>query len=1009
MKRGSEPILGGVEGWSYEASSSSLGHRQSSSVAANTLAFPEKPLVNGGDLSGDDDKPAPRQEDDRASFSSLEISYSVMRKLTVVNPDPSDEENEPIAAESPNRTTSPELDKEASPEDDHISALESHEPVHEDSLAFLSDPVPETSVDKPLPPRLGTPRFSGLVMSEIMVSTPQVTEQPLPPLPPKDIIPQESPSSEHEALSLPPSPALPAEPPELLEHPSLSAIDDPFHIVNSISLDHTTHEPPLPPKTQAIPENLKQTPSRRKSASPPREASQKPVVERRDTRSPTAVMVVRREPPQSSSGRQPSFRNPAPPPEVSPMTERKNGSLRSTNGQASFSTRDLADFKSPPSRTESRSNSRPETRVPAAVPQFLEPSPVSTEESRPLEAHSPLSTTSILANPPTPYDHRISINVSDVSEIPPALPPKSVRHQSPPPSRTTGTSMRRTETFKLVRSSSGNVYAPGQTILAQGQQWEIVESPEIPKKDTSLRMKAKSKGHGRERELSGEREREKARETERELEREREKEKEKQRAREKELEREKQRAREREIELQKERAREEKRESERIQREMELQREKERAKEKERREAERLKRELELQREWERAREWERREAERQREREKERERERERIRREREKQREKEREREHRERERQREKEREREREKEKERDRRKERERRERERVKERERERRRDREREGRERKERERERERRDERNPEEDPYRERRSGNYDRKSRDYDRKSREYEPRGRDHDSRMDSSGYKSRDEGRSREPEYDHSSKKESRHYETPRQSRKPDGQHDRIPTRHPAEISYSQPEPAVQAVQMPEPHPVRRMPSVGPRPTSQLPSADEMNAIRAKEQWEMERLWKARSLHGLEPNAMNHIIPGHSSNSSLSDDIPEIDPSSAPQNHGSSHTAYLVQSPFHDSRPQIYHSMPTALPPIYYHSPASIPSIPDSLSTYEPYENLRFYPGPAQVAESFPIKSNNPLPEPPRESPYKPAPLSSISKRRSTEYWTLNGINTTH
>jgi hypothetical protein len=195
-------------------------------------------------------------------------------------------------------------------------------------------------------------------------------------------------------------------------------------------------------------------------------------------------------------------------------------------------------------------------------------------------------------------------------------------------------------------------------------------------------------------------------------------------------------------------------------------------------------------------------------------------------------------------------------------------------------------------------------------------------------------------------------------------------------------------------------------------------MPSVSARPISQLPSADEMNAVRAKEQWEMERLWKARSLHGLEPNGTaNQVIPEHGSNSSMSsDDIPEIDPSSPPQAHGSSHTAYLVPASFHDPRPQIYHSMPTAPPPIYFHSPASIPSIPDSLSTYEPYENLRFYPGPAQVASplllpSFLPTSNNPLPEPPRESPYKPALLSSSSPstKRSTEYWTFNGITTAH
>ena len=41
---------------------------------------------------------------------------------------------------------------------------------------------------------------------------------------------------------------------------------------------------------------------------------------------------------------------------------------------------------------------------------------------------------------------------------------------------------RQTETFKMVRSSSGNVYASGETISAAGQQWEIVESVEAKDK-----------------------------------------------------------------------------------------------------------------------------------------------------------------------------------------------------------------------------------------------------------------------------------------------------------------------------------------------------------------------------------------------------------------------------------------------------------------------------------------------------------------------------------------------
>ena len=1026
-------MLGGLEGWNDEVSNTSI---QNALTSNNIYAFPEMPLVNGdssGDRPDEDNATHPYQEDDRASLSSLEIPYSAMGKLTVVNPDPNDEDGDLIVVQTA-QPIPPESNNENSPTlPDHdkgdSSSPEPPEPVLDDSPASPSTADLEMSVDKPLPPRLGTPRFSRLVMSEISFSSPKVLEQPLPPLPPKDVTPLEPPTQRDATPSS--SPDHPPERPESPEEPGLSEMD-PFHFVNSISLDHTAHEPsPQHVQIRDTPEDIKQSPPLRKSASPPKEVPHKPVVERRQTHTPPPHT----ESPRSLPGRQPSNRNAGPSPEVTPTTERKAGSLRSINAHASFSNHEPPpEFKA---SLSSRTNSRPESHShppPVQVPRpFLVPFPASSDGSGQIHTDSPLSASSVLANPPTPYDHRMSINVSDVSSMPPTVPPKSVRHQSPPP-KTTGTAKRETETFKLVRSSSGNVYASSQTILAQGQQWEVVESVQTTKNNRSLRLKGsekRPKDQDRERETDREREREKDRELERG----------RHRARERESDREKQRAKEREMELQKAKAREEKerREVERIQRELDIQKERE----KERREAERLQRDLELQKEWERTREWERRELERekerQREREKEKERDRERARqrereKERERQREKDREREQRERKRHRENEKERERE----RERRKERERRERERSREKEKEKERERRRERGSEKEREKERDERGWRNSERE--RERREDSYRDRRRDYDGKSREYERHGRDYEPRTDSE-HKSRDEGGLRETDrrptgYDHSSKSRtheksssSRYYEDTRphddlrRNQKHDEHHDRSRTRHPAEMSSSshsqhQPEPAVQTIPIQEPHSVRpeHMPAVTARPISQLPSADEMNAIRAKEQWEMERLWKARSLNGHEPNGTaNHVI-GHRSTSSMSDDIPEIvvPASPPPQVHGSSHTSYLVPAPLQDSRSRIYHSMPTA-PAIYYHSPASIPSIPDSLSSYEPYENLRFYPGPAQAAEplplpSFPLKSTNPLPDPPRESPYKPALLPHISSpKRRSEHWTFNGITTAH
>jgi hypothetical protein len=173
------------------------------------------------------------------------------------------------------------------------------------------------------------------------------------------------------------------------------------------------------------------------------------------------------------------------------------------------------------------------------------------------------------------------------------------------------------------------------------------------------------------------------------------------------------------------------------------------------------------------------------------------------------------------------------------------------------------------------------------------------------------------------------------------------------------------------------------------------------------------MNAMRAKEAWDMERLWRARSMYGLEPNApTTNFIPGPGSTSSRSDDTPPH-----PAIYGSSHTAFVVQTPFHGASAQIYHSMPTAPPPIIYSSPASIPSIPDSLSSYEHYDPSYIYRSSpssnfkASSAMSRPLL-NNPLPQPPRESPYEPVPLPPTKQRtrHTSDYWTKSsGITTAH
>ncbi|KAF9015576.1 hypothetical protein BDQ17DRAFT_1341304 [Cyathus striatus] len=177
----------------------------------------------------------------------------------------------------------------------------------------------------------------------------------------------------------------------------------------------------------------------------------------------------------------------------------------------------------------------------------------------------------------------------------------------------------------------------------------------------------------------------------------------------------------------------------------------------------------------------------------------------------------------------------------------------------------------------------------------------------------------------------------------------------------------------------------------------LERHPSTSARPTSELPSAADMNAMRAKEAWEMERLWKARSMHGMDPNGNpSSFIPP--SGSSVNSD----NATSTGAVYGSSHTAFVVQGPFQGHPPYFYHSIPGPSPHMYP-SPSSVPSIHGSTSSYDPIKDK---------ADPWPPSTHNPLPEPPRESPYTPAILPSIQRPngRSAEHWTTyNGVTTAH
>ncbi|KAG6862174.1 hypothetical protein C0995_004256 [Termitomyces sp. Mi166 len=183
---------------------------------------------------------------------------------------------------------------------------------------------------------------------------------------------------------------------------------------------------------------------------------------------------------------------------------------------------------------------------------------------------------------------------------------------------------------------------------------------------------------------------------------------------------------------------------------------------------------------------------------------------------------------------------------------------------------------------------------------------------------------------------------------------------------------------------------------------PLGRHPSLSARPTSQLPPADEINAMRAKEAWDMERLWRARSMQGDELNGYATIPSNHNTPvmASISPPFTGL--------YGSSHTAFVQQAP---SQPQysIYHSMPAAPPPIIYSSQSSsIPTIAHQApptSHRQPRTRIYAESAASDQKSYTSARITNPLPELPRESPYE-IPADA----RNSEFWTkYAGLAITH
>ena len=244
------------------------------------------------------------------------------------------------------------------------------------------------------------------------------------------------------------------------------------------------------------------------------------------------------------------------------------------------------------------------------------------------------------------------------------------------------------------------------------------------------------------------------------------------------------------------------------------------------------------------------------------------------------------------------------------------------------------------------------------------------------------------------------------------------------------------------------------------------RQSSTSTRPTSQLASAADLNALRAKEVWELERLWKARSAYGTGahgtalPAGGTMQINGSSSSVGVEThaQVPmgmgvNLGPSTINGVYGSSYTAFAIHKNSHADPFQhrlggggggggIYFSPIAARMNEYCPSPATIPSLHESLTSYEipspstlaplvingPYHhgvchglyggsspgligstggvsgtdvNLRNKRLEDHVARGQRYDKDlpplvNPLPMPPRESAYEPAKLTS-------EYWTTH------
>lgn len=197
-----------------------------------------------------------------------------------------------------------------------------------------------------------------------------------------------------------------------------------------------------------------------------------------------------------------------------------------------------------------------------------------------------------------------------------------------------------------------------------------------------------------------------------------------------------------------------------------------------------------------------------------------------------------------------------------------------------------------------------------------------------------------------------------------------------------------------------------------------RRTSSTATRPSSEFQSIADLNTLKAKEAWDLERLWKGRSMmYGPDGTTIVSTRPTIGSDSRpstiMSPDlhratsIPSVGDlqraSTMPAAHGSSHTYFVVQTP-NGASP-------------YDQTATTQASTTKSTTTRNDYTKLyRSFP------DSVPFPPNprsteslhNPLPDPPRSSMYKAPPLppslaGAGDGPSTSDYWTkYAGVTTT-